>query len=68
MSRPEHIAPPEIFYNDTEAKKYARNSRMMEIQVGVHTISLSDLSCELRIRKRAGSLGFDLDDLDERLN
>eukprot|EP00242_Pyramimonas_sp_CCMP2087_P017760 CAMPEP_0198210978 /NCGR_PEP_ID=MMETSP1445-20131203/22552_1 /TAXON_ID=36898 /ORGANISM="Pyramimonas sp., Strain CCMP2087" /LENGTH=229 /DNA_ID=CAMNT_0043885151 /DNA_START=309 /DNA_END=995 /DNA_ORIENTATION=- len=32
MSRPEHVAPPEIFYNDIEAKKYARNSRMMEIQ------------------------------------
>jgi 18S rRNA (guanine1575-N7)-methyltransferase len=32
-ARPEHVAPPEIFYNDTEAKKYARNTRMMEIQV-----------------------------------
>jgi len=30
--RPEHVAPPEIFYNEAEAKKYARNSRMMEIQ------------------------------------
>lgn len=30
--RPEHVAPPEIFYNDAEASKYARNSRMMEIQ------------------------------------
>jgi 18S rRNA (guanine1575-N7)-methyltransferase len=32
MSRPEHQAPPEIFYNDQEAKKYTTNSRMMEIQ------------------------------------
>ncbi|ENN71752.1 hypothetical protein YQE_11572, partial [Dendroctonus ponderosae] len=32
MSRPEHIAPPEIFYNEDEAKKYTQNSRIMEIQ------------------------------------
>ena len=32
MSRPEHIAPPDLFYNDDEAKKYAYNTRMMEIQ------------------------------------
>nr|QBH74327.1 hypothetical protein [Aphelinus abdominalis] len=31
-SRPEHTAPPEIFYNDTEAQKYSYNSRMIEIQ------------------------------------
>lgn len=30
--RPENAGPPELFYNDTEAKKYATNSRMMEIQ------------------------------------
>mmetsp|Transcript_13387 Transcript_13387/g.25588 ORF Transcript_13387/g.25588 Transcript_13387/m.25588 type:complete len:298 (-) Transcript_13387:83-976(-) len=30
--RPEHVAPPEIFYNNAEASKYARNTRMMEIQ------------------------------------
>jgi len=32
MSRPEHLAPPEIFYNDTEAAKYATSSRMIDIQ------------------------------------
>lgn len=32
MSRPEHFAPPEIFYNDDEAKKYATSSRMIDIQ------------------------------------
>jgi len=32
MSRPEHIAPPDIYYNEDEAKKYATNSRMIEIQ------------------------------------
>jgi len=30
--RPEHEAPPDIFYGDTEARKYASNSRMIEIQ------------------------------------
>ncbi|XP_076453000.1 18S rRNA (guanine-N(7))-methyltransferase-like isoform X2 [Babylonia areolata] len=30
--RPEHKAPPEIFYNETEARKYTSNSRMIEIQ------------------------------------
>ncbi|KAK5638324.1 hypothetical protein RI129_012619 [Pyrocoelia pectoralis] len=33
MSRPEHLAPPEIFYNEEEAKKYTQNSRIIDIQV-----------------------------------
>ena len=32
--RPEHTAPPEVFYNDNEARKYTTNSRMVSIQVG----------------------------------
>jgi 18S rRNA (guanine1575-N7)-methyltransferase len=32
MSRPETIAPPEIFYNDKEAKKYTQNSHIIEVQ------------------------------------
>ncbi|KAI9504179.1 18S rRNA (guanine1575-N7)-methyltransferase [Coemansia spiralis] len=32
MSRPEHIAPPELFYGETEAKKYTGNSRIAAIQ------------------------------------
>ncbi|KAI8384892.1 S-adenosyl-L-methionine-dependent methyltransferase [Radiomyces spectabilis] len=32
MSRPEHIAPPEIFYGDDEARKYTDNSRIASIQ------------------------------------
>jgi len=35
MSRPEHNAPPDLFYNETEARKYASNSRMMEIQTAL---------------------------------
>ncbi|XP_062568734.1 probable 18S rRNA (guanine-N(7))-methyltransferase [Saccostrea cucullata] len=30
--RPERQAPPEIFYNEDEAKKYSSNTRMIEIQ------------------------------------
>ncbi|TPX57695.1 hypothetical protein PhCBS80983_g03646 [Powellomyces hirtus] len=32
MSRPEHTAPPEIFYNEDEASKYTNNSRIISIQ------------------------------------
>ncbi|KAH8116859.1 williams-Beuren syndrome critical region protein 22 [Phellopilus nigrolimitatus] len=32
MSRPELIAPPEIYYGDTEAKKYTANTRIQQIQ------------------------------------
>ena len=31
-TRPEHHAPPELFYNDVQARKYATNSRVLEIQ------------------------------------
>jgi len=30
--RPEQVAPADIFYSETEAKKYAQNTRMIEIQ------------------------------------
>ncbi|KAG2111671.1 S-adenosyl-L-methionine-dependent methyltransferase [Suillus discolor] len=32
MSRPEHQAPPEIYYGDVEAKKYTQNTRNQQIQ------------------------------------
>jgi len=32
IRRPEHKAPPDIFYNSDEAQKYTTNSRMIEIQ------------------------------------
>jgi 18S rRNA (guanine1575-N7)-methyltransferase len=35
MSRPEHLAPPEIFYNEDEAGKYTGNSRIIEIQTAM---------------------------------
>ncbi|XP_070802597.1 18S rRNA (guanine-N(7))-methyltransferase [Pituophis catenifer annectens] len=30
--RPEHRGPPELFYDEAEARKYTHNSRMIEIQ------------------------------------
>ncbi|CAH4027707.1 probable 18S rRNA (guanine-N(7))-methyltransferase [Pieris brassicae] len=30
--RPEHQAPPELFYNQEEARKYTQNSRIIDIQ------------------------------------
>ncbi|KAH1178885.1 hypothetical protein KIL84_000216 [Mauremys mutica] len=30
--RPEHRGPPELFYDEAEARKYSQNSRMIEIQ------------------------------------
>jgi 18S rRNA (guanine1575-N7)-methyltransferase len=32
MPRPEVQAPPEIFYNESEARKYTTSSRIIEIQ------------------------------------
>jgi 18S rRNA (guanine1575-N7)-methyltransferase len=32
MSRPEHTAPPEVYYNHEAADKYHSNSRMIDIQ------------------------------------
>nr|CAG4645737.1 EOG090X0BBW [Lynceus sp. MCZ IZ 141354] len=34
-SRPEHQAPPEIFYGEDEARKYTQNSRIIEIQLAM---------------------------------
>ena len=36
--RPEHTAPPDIFYNAEEARKYTTNSRIMQIQVERQTM------------------------------
>jgi len=42
IRRPEHKAPPDIFYNEDEAKKYTQNSRMIDIQT-----SMSERAMEL---------------------
>ena len=32
MSRPEHKAPPENYYDENEAAKYTRNTRIIKVQ------------------------------------
>ncbi|XP_004705684.1 probable 18S rRNA (guanine-N(7))-methyltransferase [Echinops telfairi] len=42
--RPEHGGPPELFYNEDEARKYVRNSRMIDIQTKMAGRALELLS------------------------
>ncbi|KAJ0985181.1 hypothetical protein J5N97_003537 [Dioscorea zingiberensis] len=44
MPRPELQAPPEIFYNDTEARKYTTSSRIVEIQARISERALELLN------------------------
>ncbi|XP_020596627.1 probable 18S rRNA (guanine-N(7))-methyltransferase [Phalaenopsis equestris] len=44
MTRPELQAPPEIFYNDTEARKYTTSSRIIEIQAKISERALELLN------------------------
>lgn len=41
-TRPEHLSPPEVYYNEEEAKKYTRNTRIIEVQY-----ALSERALEL---------------------
>lgn len=42
--RPELTAPPEVFYNDDEARKYTDNTRIMDIQTALTERALELLS------------------------
>ncbi|CAG2175344.1 unnamed protein product [Oppiella nova] len=58
--RPEHSAPPEIFYNDSEAIKYTTNSRMIAIQAqmsgrAIELLALPDDSPRLILDLGCGS-------------
>ncbi|KAK1621302.1 hypothetical protein QYE76_026819 [Lolium multiflorum] len=44
MPRPEVQAPPEIFYNETEARKYTTSSRIIEIQARISERALELLA------------------------
>ncbi|KAH7687995.1 18S rRNA (guanine1575-N7)-methyltransferase protein [Dioscorea alata] len=44
MPRPELQAPPEIFYNDVEARKYTTSSRIVEIQARISERALELLN------------------------
>jgi len=39
MPRPEFQAPPDVFYNESEARKYTTSSRIIEIQVSKRSAS-----------------------------
>lgn len=43
MSRPETTAPPELFYNESEARKYDSSSRMIKIQEQITTRAMEML-------------------------
>lgn len=44
--RPEHSAPPELFYDGAEAEKYTTSSRVMEIQEKLTMRALELLALE----------------------
>ncbi len=54
--RPEHTAPPEIFYNEDEARKYTDNTRMIAIQT-----ALTERALELLALPQDGTPKFLLD-------
>ena len=44
MSRPEGTIPPELFYNEKEAKKYSVSSRMITVQTEIAQRALDMLA------------------------
>lgn len=44
MPRPEIQAPPDVFYNEAEARKYTTSSRIIEIQVTKRSTCMFDFS------------------------
>ncbi|CAG5119850.1 unnamed protein product [Candidula unifasciata] len=71
--RPEHQAPPEIFYNETEAAKYTSNTYMLDIQQKLSERALEllappdDVSCYiLDIGCGSGLSGDVLTEADHR--
>lgn len=47
--RPEHIAPPEIFYDYNEASKYTQNSRIIDIQESMANRAIELLELDERL-------------------
>lgn len=46
MSRPEQLAPPEVFYNESESKKYTSSTRVQHIQAKMTFRALELLNLE----------------------
>ncbi|SCU89112.1 LADA_0E13740g1_1 [Lachancea dasiensis] len=62
MSRPEDLAPPEVFYNDTESHKYTSSTRVQHIQAkmslrALELLNLADTSFVLDIGCGSGLSG-----------
>ncbi|AMD21462.1 HER183Cp [Eremothecium sinecaudum] len=62
MSRPEELAPPEVFYNEVESKKYSSSSRVQHIQAkmtlrALELLNLQDSSFLLDIGCGSGLSG-----------
>ncbi|SCN62399.1 S-adenosylmethionine-dependent methyltransferase, putative [Plasmodium chabaudi chabaudi] len=70
MVRPEYSSPPEFFYNEDEAKKYVRNSRIRDIQSqmterAIELLLLPDTPCLLLdIGCGSGISGMTLNEYD----
>lgn len=70
MVRPEYASPPDIFYNELEAKKYVRNSRIRDIQSqmterALELLLLPDEPCLLLdVGCGSGISGLTLNDAD----
>ncbi|SCU92984.1 LAFA_0F14070g1_1 [Lachancea sp. 'fantastica'] len=62
MSRPEDLAPPEVFYNDSESQKYTSSTRVQHIQAkmslrALELLNLSETSFVLDIGCGSGLSG-----------
>lgn len=62
MSRPEDLAPPEVFYNDSESQKYTSSTRVQHIQAkmslrALELLNLSHMSFVLDIGCGSGLSG-----------
>lgn len=67
MSRPEHVAPPEDFYDEREAKKYTQNTRIIKIQSEMTERCLELLGIEFN-REKSEDEESENDDDDDDLN
>ncbi|XP_024543963.1 18S rRNA (guanine-N(7))-methyltransferase RID2 isoform X1 [Selaginella moellendorffii] len=60
MARPERQAPPELFYNESESRKYTTSSRIIHIQVNAwyweHTLKLFVNFVKAKLTERAMEL------------
>ncbi|PWN40470.1 putative BUD23-protein [Ceraceosorus guamensis] len=56
MSRPEHLAPPEVYYNDVEASKYTSSTRVRHIQATMAERAMELLAMPAFLQQGGGLL------------